>query len=307
MSKLAHHWKVRLSVVVLLVLLCVGASWLKNRAEPKLVMLQVAPVVPSPILPSNRIVAYYGNFYSKKMGVLGEYPPDQVLSMLKQTVAEWQVADPNVPVIPAIHYIAVAAQAGPGRDGRYRLRMPADQINKAIDMAKQINGLVFLDVQVGQSDVATEVPLLEPYLKQPNVELAIDPEFAMHAGAKPGTIIGSLDATDVNFAINYLAHLVQENHLPPKILVVHRFTTNMLTHVEDIHLVPEVQLVICMDGFGPPVLKKQVYHDVIEVAPVQFTGFKLFFKNDALILGSHMMTPKEILKLHPVPLYIQYQ
>src|SRR3989344_324393 len=41
----------------------------------------VATVYPNAgaILPFKRIVAYYGNFYSKGMGVLGEYPIDQML------------------------------------------------------------------------------------------------------------------------------------------------------------------------------------------------------------------------------------
>ncbi|MEO5902929.1 MAG: hypothetical protein ABIQ55_02840, partial [Gemmatimonadaceae bacterium] len=36
----------------------------------------VAPL-PGSILPGKRIVAYYGNPLSKKMGILGELPPDQ--------------------------------------------------------------------------------------------------------------------------------------------------------------------------------------------------------------------------------------
>ncbi len=101
------------------------------------------------ILPFHRVVAYYGNFYSKQMGVLGEYPPQTVLSMLMNEVAQWQAADPTTPVIPAIEYIAVTAQDSPGPQGKYRLRMPASQIEKAIQMAGEVHGLVILDVQVG--------------------------------------------------------------------------------------------------------------------------------------------------------------
>ena len=258
------------------------------------------------ILPFSRIVAYYGNFYSTKMGVLGEYPPQQVLQMLQATAKQWQEADPSTPVIPALDYIAVAAQGNPGPDGMYRLRMPADQIEKAISMANQIHGLVFLDVQVGLSNVETEVPLLEPYLKLPNVELALDPEFAMHNGQKPGTVIGSLTAADVNFAANFLAKIVKENDLAPKILVVHRFTQPMLKDYQDIKPLPQVEIVMDMDGFGPPAEKIKTYQDFIASEPVQFTGFKLFFKNDNRP-GSHMMTPQEVLKLSPQPSYIQYQ
>ncbi len=259
------------------------------------------------ILPFNRIVAYYGNFYSAQMGVLGEYPPAQVLQMLASTTAAWAAADPTTPVIPAIQYIAVTAQGSPGPDGKYRLRMPADQIEKAISMAAQVNGLVFLDVQVGLSNVETEVPLLASYLKLPQVELAIDPEFAMHDGERPGTVIGTMDAADINWAAQYLANIVHDNNLPPKILVVHRFTEDMVTNYKKIQPLPEVQIVMDMDGFGFPAKKINTYAQVIVPEPVQFTGFKLFYKNDIKGPLGHLMTPSEVLKLSPQPSYIQYQ
>jgi len=257
------------------------------------------------LLPFDRIVAYYGNLYSTHMGVLGEYPEPQMLHMLASTTAEWQAADPATPTIPALDYIAVTAQGNPGYDGNYRARMPADQINEIIRMATEINGIVILDVQVGLSNVQTEIPLLAPYLKLPQVHLALDPEFAMHNGAKPGTTIGTLDAKDINYAANYLANIVKENNLPPKILIVHRFTQPMLTNYQNITPLPEVQIVMDMDGFGAPAQKLQTYQDYIVSAPVQFTGFKLFYKND--VQAGHMMTPSEVLKLSPQPSFIQYQ
>ncbi len=257
------------------------------------------------LLPFDRIVAYYGNFYSTQMGVLGEYPPAQVLQMLASTTQAWQTADPSTPVIPALDYIAVAAQNNPGPDGDYRLRMPPSQIEKAIQMASQMNGIVFLDVQVGLSDVQNEIPLLEPYLKLPQVNLALDPEFAMHNGEKPGTVIGTMDASDINYAADYLANIVKENNLPPKILVIHRFTQPMVTHYQDITPLPQVEIVMDMDGFGPPAQKIKTYEDFIESEPVQFTGFKLFYKNDTR--AGHLMTPAEVMKLSPQPSFIQYQ
>jgi hypothetical protein len=262
------------------------------------------------LLPFNRIVAYYGNLYSTQMGVLGEYPEPQMLAMLASTTASWAAADPTTPVIPALDYIAVTAQGSPGADDKYRLRMPDSQIDKIIQMADKINGIVILDVQIGDSNVQTEVPLLEKYLKMPKVELAIDPEFAMHNGARPGTVIGTMDASDVNFTAQYLANLVREDNLPPKILIVHRFTQDMVTNYRAIAPLPEVQIVMDMDGFGTPAKKMNTYQDFIADEPVQFTGFKLFYKNDAIlsIAGSdHMMTPSEVLKLIPRPSFIQYQ
>jgi hypothetical protein len=230
-----------------------------------------------------------------------------MIQRLKGVISQWQAADPSTPVIPAIDYIAVTAQGSAGKDGKYRLRMPDSQIDEALSLASQVHGIVILDVQVGLSTVQTEVPLLSTYLAMPNVHLALDPEFAMHDGAKPGTVIGSLDASDINWASNYLATLVQQNHLPPKILVIHRFTEEMVTNYKKIAPLPEVQVVMDMDGWGSQAKKIGTYSRVIYPEPVQFTGFKLFYKNDLLPPSTGMLTPAQVLKLTPQPSFIQYQ
>ncbi len=261
------------------------------------------------ILPAKRIVAFYGNPLSKKMGVLGEYPVDVMLAKLDTTVAKWQQADPSTPVQPALHLIAVVAQGAPGKDGMYRLRMDTSLIEKVYGWAQQKHALLFLDVQVGKSTLQQELPRLMPFLSRPDVHLAIDPEFSMHyerEGMAPGKKIGEMDANDVNYAIRTLAQLDQEKRLPPKILIVHRFTSKMVFHAPNIEPDPHVQVVMDMDGWGPPWLKFDSYRDYIVAQPVQFTGFKLFFHNDVR-KGDALLTPNEVLKLLPRPLYIQYQ
>ena len=258
------------------------------------------------VLPFNRIVAYYGNFYSTKMGVLGEYPEDEMLAKLDVEVKKWQAADPSTPVIPGIHYIAVTAQGSPGFDGKYRARMPDTEIQKAIAIAHKINGLTFLDIQPGFSTVQAEVPLLDEYMKMPDVHIGIDPEFYMKTGKKPGTVIGTMDASDINFVTDHLAQIVRSEHIPPKILIIHRFTQGMVTNYQNIVIHPEVQIVMDMDGWGHQANKVNAYTAYIHNEPVEFTGFKLFYKND-LRTGSVMLTPEQLLMLTPRPLYIQYQ
>ncbi|MEP6749676.1 MAG: hypothetical protein ABJB86_18200 [Bacteroidota bacterium] len=259
------------------------------------------------LLPFNRIVAFYGNLYSTKMGVLGEYPREIMLKKLKEEVAKWQAADTTVKVIPALHYIATTAQGSPGKGNKYRLRMPFKQIDSVISMAKEINALVFIDIQVGHSTVEEEVPLFEQYFKMPNVHFGIDPEFSMKGGQKPGSAIGTFDAADINYVSSYLAKLVKDNNLPPKILVVHRFTRAMVTNYKQIKLQPQVQVVMDMDGWGAQARKINTYKQFVYGEPVQFTGFKLFYKNDYREPKSRIMTPEEVLKLKPKPMYIQYQ
>jgi hypothetical protein len=255
------------------------------------------------ILPFKRIVAFYGNFYSKGMGILGKLPPDSMLAKLQEEAKKWGKADSLTPVQPALHYITVTAQGKPGKDKKYRLRMPSQQIDKALELAQRINAIIFLDIQVGYSTLQQEIPLLEKYLRMPNVHLGIDPEFSMKAGGIPSGKIGTLDAVDINYASGYLAGLVQQYNLPPKILVVHRFTNGMLTNYKNILTHPQVQLVINMDGFGFPAKKISSYKIAVVNQPIQFAGFKLFYKQDT----PRLMEPAEVLNLYPQPVYIQYQ
>ena len=259
------------------------------------------------ILPFKRVIAYYGNLYSTKMGVLGQYPEKEMLAKLDAEVKKWEAADPSTSVQPALHYIAVVAQGSEGADGKYRARMPFTEIDKVIAMAEKINAIAFLDIQVGFSTVEAEVPLLEKYLKMPNVHLGIDPEFSMKTGIRPGKIVGTLDAADINFAVDYLAKIVKENNLTPKILVIHRYTQKMVTNYKNIKILPEVQIVMHMDGWGGQAKKIGTYKNFIYPEPVQFTGFKLFYKNDVLEPGTTLFEPVELLKLNPRPIYIQYQ
>lgn len=259
------------------------------------------------VLPFKRIVAYYGNFYSKGMGVLGEYPKEEMIQKLKEEVRKWNEVDPETPALPAIDYIATTAQESAGKQGLYMLRMPDDQIDKALDIAHEIDGIVILDMQVGLSTLPKELPLIEKYLKMPEVHLAIDPEFSMKTGARPGTVVGSFNADDINYAAEYLAKLVRENNLPPKVLIVHRFTQDMVSGYKKIKPLPEVQIVMDMDGWGSPAKKINTYRTVIAPEPVQFTGFKLFYKNDLKAPSTRMMVPEDLLKLQPRPIFIQYQ
>jgi len=281
----------------------------------------VAPVAPKPtlwpaktvypnagaILPFNRVIAYYGNLYSRKMGVLGEYDEPEMLARLDAEKKKWEVADPETPVMPALHYIAVVAQGSAGADGKWRSRMPDSEIDKVLKIAEKINAIVFLDIQVGLSTIEAELPRLEKYLKLPNVHLGMDAEFSMKSGVRPGKAVGTFDAADYNYAAEFLAKVVKENNLTPKILVIHRYTQKMVTNYQLIKPLPEVQIVMHMDGWGGKAKKKNTYQQFVYKEPVQFAGYKLFYKNDLWDPGTTLGTPEELLQLRPRPIYIQYQ
>lgn len=281
------------------------------------------------LLPGHRIVAYYGNIRSTRMGILGQVPPDSMLPRLEQVALRWALADPDRKVMPALHLIATVAQGSPGPGKLYRLRMGDSLIDRVASWAEERGWIMFLDIQTGRSSVEAELLPLLPFLQRPYVHLALDPEFAMKLGGVPGKRIGTLDAADVNHAVEVLGKLVTEHKLPPKVLVVHRFTRKMLTNTDSIRLDPRVQVVIQMDGFGAPYHKQDAYRFWISPHPVQYTGFKLFYKNDREprarapgyvascdrvtfeLVGcgdDGLMTPEQVItSLYPVPLYIQYQ
>ncbi len=275
--------------------------------QPEWPVANAPAPLPGAILPAKRIVAYYGNPLSKRMGILGEVDSATMLAKLDREVAAWNKADPDHPVQPALHLIAVVASDQPGTAGKYRTRMDSALIRRVYSWAKSRNALLFLDVQVGRGTLQEELPRLLPWLRNPDIHLAIDPEFSMKGGHVPGTKIGTFDAADVNYASSLLQDLVTKEKLPPKVLIVHRFTRDMLTGYKRIKLDPRVQIVINMDGWGPPHLKRESYRAYVWKYPVEYTGFKLFYHNDTKKKGSTLMSPADVLALNPKPIYIQYQ
>jgi hypothetical protein len=229
--------------------------------------------------------------------------------MLDDTVAMWRQADASTPVIPAIHLVTVVAQGSAGPDGQWRRRESPQTIEQAYRWAQSRQGLLFVDIQAGHSTLQQELPLLRPYLERPDVHLGVDPEFYMHykrEGLRPGVKVGQMMSSDVNYVIDVLDKVVREKNLPPKILVVHRFRNDMVPDAENIKPTPAVQVVMHMDGWGPAWLKFDSYKDYIVQYPVAFTGFKIFYHNDAKS-GDAILTPPEVLRLLPRPLYVQYQ
>ncbi len=236
------------------------------------------------------------------MGVLGQYPVDDMLKRLAAQTEVWRAADPTVRTQCALELIAIAAQAGSGSNGLYRARMKPEVIERVIGWARSVGCITILDVQVGHSTVASEVDYLRPWLKLPDVHLALDPEWDMPAGVKPGARVGTMDASDINGAITVLDEIVKTNNLPPKLLTVHRFRDFMVTNPSLIVVPKSVRLLVNMDGFGPPETKLNSYRVAKAGMPTTLTGFKLFYKNDVPIMG-----PAEVLPLSPVPMFINYQ
>ncbi len=291
-----------LTVAVAVVAALGGGPAAAQQATPTSPAGADAALPSGALLPGHRIVAYYGNPLAPVLGALGEPPPDAMMARLKEAVGVYTAADPARPALPALELITPLAQSSPGNDGLYRSRMAPETIEQVAGWASDNDMLLILDVQVGRSSVADEVQALLPYLKRPRTHLALDPEFDMPSGQLPGQELGSMNADEINGAIGTLAQLVADNQLPPKLLIVHRFTPSMVSNASAIKLDPRVQVVIDMDGFGGPDAKISKYNAFVRDAGVQFGGIKLFYKQD-----TPRLMADDVLALDPPPDVVIYQ
>lgn len=266
-----------------------------------------APRDPTPAVGSvfdqAQVVSFYGYPGVGVMGELGLHSPAAAAAAIARVAAEYDALNGERDVIPALHLIVGVAQRHPGNDGLYLLRMDDAQINEYVEAAREANVLLFIDTQIGWSDTLTEVMLLEDALREPFVHLALDPEFATRSlGAAPGVAIGALGADDVNAVQHYLAELVREHDLPPKVLVLHQFLTSMLTGVEWYDDVPEVEVTVDMDGWGSPHVKLFKYDLFATSNYSERAAIKLFYHWDAPLL-----TPAALQGLDHPPDLVIYQ
>jgi hypothetical protein len=259
------------------------------------------------ILPRYRLVTYYGAPQNDELGVLGIGKPEQAAGkLLEQSRAYAGRGRP--PVLPAFELIAVLAHAAPGEDGMHRERQSAAVIRAYLAAVRRIKGILILDIQPGRANFLDEVRALEPYLRQPDVSLALDPEWSVPDGVVPGQQIGSTDAATINEVSSYLSLLVQTNDLPQKLLLVHQFTEGMVENRREIAARPGVAVVSNIDGFGTPAAKANVYKQLTTDAELPggtggaYTGFKLFYKEDTDLMGA-----SEVLALRPQPVVVVYE
>ena len=250
-----------------------------------------------------QIVSFYGYPGIPVMGALGVYPPERVADEVVRVAAEYDALNGERGVVPALHLIVAVAQPRPGSDGSYLSRIPDDLLATYVELARQRGLLLFLDVQVGWADPLNEVQRLEHALAEPFVHLALDPEFATAAQrARPGTAIGSLGAADVNAVQRYLAGLVADRALPPKILVLHQFLDRMLTDTDRYEASDAVDVIIDMDGYGPAHVKLTKYEWYALAPYAERAAIKLFYDWDAPLL-----TPERVQALERPPDLVIYQ
>ena len=286
----------------------VGSPSASASMVPTVTVVPSIPPTPTRVpsagpLAKYRLVTYYGHPASDRMGILGEFDqPEQMIAKLKEQTAAYTAADPSRPGLCTIELIASVAQGSAGSDGLWLLRTPATTIERYSQLAEKHGCLLMLDVQMGYDTVANDIAALLPFLQRPHVHLAIDPEFHVARGQQPGEHFGSITAADVNAASKLLGDLVRKHNLPDKVLVIHQFRDDMLPDKKKITPLPNVDLVIMMDGWGGQEAKTQNYAYFVKEQLIQYGGIKLFYRQDVPV-----MTPEQILELDPKPLVVIYQ
>jgi len=247
------------------------------------------------------LVTWYGNPRTGLMGILGERQGAALADGLRAQAAAYASVTTRK-VLPAYQLVAVVATCTEGADKRWRRRETADVIQALLDDAHAHGFKLILDIQPGRSTVADEVAALRPFLSDPDVYLALDPEFAMTGCEIPGQHIGQMAAADINAALTALEDIIAKGHLPPKVLILHQFRLDMLPDKGAIQPSPSVDVVLNMDGFGSQALKQASYATVMKQGALEFAGIKLFYKQDTALF-----TPAQVMKLSPQPSVIIYQ
>jgi hypothetical protein len=252
------------------------------------------------ILPGKRVVAFYGAPQDRELGVLGIGSPRLAARKLERQARPY--ARRGRPVLPAFELIAAIVTSEAGDGGDHSMRQEPATIRRYLRAARAHRMLMLLDIQPGYAPFLQEAQALEHFLKEPDVSLALDPEWSMDPPQLPGQEIGSTDAATINEVSRYLSAIVRRYDLPQKLLVVHRFTGDMIEAEHDLERNPGVALVVNVDGFGDQPNKISKYHEFTQDLRRRFNGFKLFYEEDV-----NLMKPKQVLRLNPQPDLVVYE
>ena len=252
------------------------------------------------IFPDQRVVAFYGAPQSARLGTLGIGTPTQVGRRLRHVARGY--AKKTRPVLPAFELIATIAAAHPGDDGMYRMHQPDTVIARYLRAARRAKALLVLDIQPGRGDFLSEAQRLEPWLREPDVGIALDPEWHVGPTDIPGQTIGSVTAAEVNEVAAFTAAIVGRYDLPQKLFVVHQFTAGMVKDKASVLQPPGLAVTMNVDGFGDRPNKVAKY-DEFTSDGVRFNdGLKLFYDED-----TNLMDPGAVLALGPPPDLVVYE
>lgn len=254
------------------------------------------------LLVQNDILAYYGHPNSKNMGILGRHSKEVLHEKLTALAEEYKAESGGKDILKAFYIIF--GTCWPGGD----IGIISDStLKEYIDFAAEKNMLVFLDHQIGKHDPVESLKRMLPYLKYPNVHLALDPEWRT---TKPMKEIGSVSADEINKAEQIMQDYIIANDISgERLLVIHQFNYVMIKNRKGVKAdFDRVRLVLCMDGHGSPAKKRGTYAFNAEATNIPVKAFKLFYNEKGNTgVDDPILTPKQVYELTPRPTLIMYQ
>jgi hypothetical protein len=252
------------------------------------------------IFPDFRVVGFYGNPRAEGLGILGIGSPSQMRKKLIKQMAGYQRK--SRPVLPMYELISTIVNPVPGEDGTFNTDMPDSMIRRYLRAARRAKALLVLDIQPGAANFLTETRRLRKWLKEPDVGLALDPEWRMGPGEIPGQVIGSVTAAEVNRVSAYVQGIIRRYRLPEKLFIVHQFTPDMIEDKQDVRRREGLAIVMNVDGFGTPAAKLDKWRAFTSEATRFHDGYKLFYEED-----TDLMSPREVMAMQPRPDLVMYE
>ncbi|MDO4928093.1 MAG: cell wall-binding repeat-containing protein [Corynebacterium sp.] len=255
------------------------------------------------VFPGRRMIALYGHPSGPALGALGEQPLEEAVTRVTEMVADYQQYT-SEPVIPAFEIIATVAASEPGPGGNYTNYTDPAELQPWIDAITAAGGYAVIDLQPGRATFLEQAKYYEDLLKNPNVGLALDPEWRIGPDELPLQRIGSVTAAEINETADWLAELVRENDLPQKALVLHQFKMGMIENRSELKTdIPELSFVLHADGHGTPDLKFGTWGVLQQDMPANiFMAWKNFYDED-----DPTFTPEQTYAVDPRPWFVSYQ
>lgn len=255
------------------------------------------------IFPTYRLFGYSGHPGAPGQGRLG-------IGDLRERVVEMEErGQPFLDgreIMPVMELIVTTVHPVPGQDGMYRTRLDAAKIQEWLDVAREHDAMLLLNIQPGRADFIDEVQAYEQFLTQPDVGLALDPEWAVDEGQIPGRVYGSTDAAELNEVGQWVSDLIAEHDLPEKAVIYHQLHPRIVADEQDIRTFPGVVWVKSVDGIGSPAAKTDTWLRLTGDLPEGVhPGFKLFYEEDAE--HGPLMTPEQVMALTPEVEYVLYE
>ena len=256
------------------------------------------------VFPRYRLVGYAGVTGASTLGRLGTGPLDQRVTEIEGRAKPYAAGRE---ILPVVEVIATVVQGSPGRDGEYRVRLTDAQIAKYHKAARKHRAVMLLNLQPGRSESITETKAFQKWLKEPDVGVALDPEWAMDRGQRPGGVYGHTTGAELDEVARYLSGLVKQYNLPEKVMVYHQVARSVVRKESGLKDHDGVVAIKSVDGLGHPGPKKNIYWVVNKTTPkFVHAGFKLFYTEDRRH-GGRLMTPNEVLGLKPPPEYVMFE